>query len=95
MSGPGSMKLLGSIDASLVGLSHLFRASADSSGSQLKRLAGFLGKCHENAYGMSEVVLRRNMNIPADTNAVAVLIPNPEEFNLGGIFGTILLSFIF
>ncbi|KAK1392780.1 hypothetical protein POM88_011836 [Heracleum sosnowskyi] len=75
------MKLLGSIEASVVGLSHLFRAAADSSGSQLKRLAVFLGKCHENAYGMSEIVLRRNLNIPADANAVAVLIPNPDKTN--------------
>lgn len=88
------MKLLGSIEASVVGLSHLFRASADSSGSQLKRLAVFLGKCHENAYGMSEIVLRRNLNIPADANAVAVLIPNPDETNEGGKFGTLLLCFI-
>ncbi|KAK1352314.1 hypothetical protein POM88_053578 [Heracleum sosnowskyi] len=75
------MKLLGSIEASVVGLSHLFRAAADSSGSQLKRLAVFLGKCHENAYGMSEIVLRRNLNIPADANVVAVLIPNPDKTN--------------
>lgn len=78
------MKILGSIEASVVGLSHLFRASADSSGSQLKRLAVFLGKCRENAYGMSEIVLRRNVNIPADANAVAVLIPNPDKFIEGG-----------
>lgn len=83
VSGSCGMKLLGSIEASVVGLSHLFRASADSSGSQLKRLAVFLGKCRENAYGMSEIVLRRNMNIPADANAVAVLIPNPDVTNEG------------
>ncbi|WOH09985.1 hypothetical protein DCAR_0729446 [Daucus carota subsp. sativus] len=80
ISGSCGMKILGSIEASVVGLSHLFRASADSSGSQLKRLAVFLGKCRENAYGMSEIVLRRNVNIPADANAVAVLIPNPDKF---------------
>ncbi|KAK1363938.1 FHA domain-containing protein, partial [Heracleum sosnowskyi] len=83
VSGSCGMKLLGSIEASVVGLSHLFRAAADSSGSQLKRLAVFLGKCHENAYGMSEIVLRRNLNIPADANAVAVLIPNPDKTNEG------------
>ncbi|KAL3835435.1 hypothetical protein ACJIZ3_010171 [Penstemon smallii] len=76
-------KSLASIEASVVGLSHIYRASADSNGSQLKKLALFLGKCHENVDGMSEVVLRRDKNIPADMNAVSVLIPNPEDFPVG------------
>ena len=79
-----SVKLLGSVEASVVGLSHLFRTSTDSKGMQLKKLASFLGKCHENAFGMSEIILMRNTNIPADTNAVSVLIPNPEDVSEGG-----------
>ncbi|GAV73409.1 FHA domain-containing protein/Tyr-DNA_phospho domain-containing protein/HIRAN domain-containing protein [Cephalotus follicularis] len=76
-------KLLGSVEASVVGLSHLFYNAADSKGVQLKRLAAFLGKSHQCSYGMSEVVLRRNSNVPADVNAVSVLIPNPDEFSKG------------
>ncbi|KAL2554847.1 forkhead-associated domain-containing protein/FHA domain-containing protein [Forsythia ovata] len=77
------LKLLGSLEASVVGLSHIYRASADSKGAQLKKLASFLGKCDEDLHGMSEIVLRRDTNIPADRNAVSVLIPNPEDFSTG------------
>ncbi|KAL3512030.1 hypothetical protein ACH5RR_024747 [Cinchona calisaya] len=75
--------LLGTVETSVVGLSHLFRTSTDSNGITLKKLAVFLGKCSENVYGMSEVLLRRETNIPADENAVSVLVLNPEEFSLG------------
>ncbi|KAA8540586.1 hypothetical protein F0562_024495 [Nyssa sinensis] len=75
------VKFLGSVEASVVGLSHLFRASVDSNGTQLKKLAALLGKCHENAYGMSHIILRRNTNIPADLNAVSVLVPHPDQFS--------------
>jgi hypothetical protein len=78
------VKFLGSIEASVVGLSHLFQTAADSNGAQLKKLAAFLGKSCERAYGMSEIVLRRNKNVPADANAVSVLVPNPDEFSEGG-----------
>ncbi|KAK3029342.1 hypothetical protein RJ639_037865, partial [Escallonia herrerae] len=77
------LKLVGSVEASVVGLSHLFCTSADSNGLQLKKLAAFLGKCHENTHGMSEVILKRNTNIAADVNAISVLIPNPEESRSG------------
>ncbi|XAR50421.1 Phosphodiesterase I [Bertholletia excelsa] len=73
------VKTLGSVETSVVGLSHHFHAAADSDGAQLKKLASFLRKCSQNENGMSEVVLRRNKNIPADANAVSVLIPSPEE----------------
>ncbi|KAL6584618.1 hypothetical protein OROMI_003907 [Orobanche minor] len=76
-------KLLSYVEAYVVGISHIFRVSADSNGDHLKKLALFLGKCHENMDGMSEVVLRRDTNIPADMNAVSVLIPNPEDFSVG------------
>lgn len=79
------MKFLGSVEASVVGLKHRFHTTADSNGAQLKTLAAFLGKCRENAFGMSEVVLRRNTNIPADANAVSVLICDLDEFSEGGM----------
>ncbi|XP_042501635.1 uncharacterized protein LOC122079325 isoform X2 [Macadamia integrifolia] len=77
------IRFLGSVEASVVGLSHRFHTAADSSGVQLKTLATFLGKCQENAYAMTEVILKRNTNIPADANAVSVLVCNLDEFSEG------------
>ncbi|GFP84723.1 tyrosyl-dna phosphodiesterase 1 [Phtheirospermum japonicum] len=74
---------LSSVEASVVGTSHIYRVSTDYNGEHLKKLALFLEKCHENMDGMSEVVLRRDTNIPADGNAVSVLIPNPEDVSVG------------
>ncbi|MBA0732104.1 hypothetical protein Gogos_016215, partial [Gossypium gossypioides] len=76
-------KFLGLVEASVVGLSHLFCTTADRNGAQLKKLALFLGKTCENANGMLNVVLRRNTNIPADENAVSVLVPNPDKISSG------------
>ncbi|KAH6758631.1 hypothetical protein C2S51_018866 [Perilla frutescens var. frutescens] len=76
-------KFLSSVETSAVGLSHIYRASADSNGEHLKKLALFLGKCRGNMDGMSEIVLKRMKSIPADGNAVSVLIPNPEDSSLG------------
>ncbi|XVE63807.1 hypothetical protein DITRI_Ditri07aG0050100 [Diplodiscus trichospermus] len=76
-------KFLGLVEASVVGLSHLFRTAADKNGSQLKKLALFLGKTCENANGMLNVVLRRNTNIPVDENAVSVLVPNTDKLSDG------------
>ncbi|KAK9278228.1 hypothetical protein L1049_027790 [Liquidambar formosana] len=76
-------KFLGSVEASVVGISHLFRNAADSKGTQLKKLAAFLAKCSQKAYGLSEIALRRNTNVPADMNAVSVVVPNPDEFSEG------------
>lgn len=84
-------KFLGLVEASVVGLSHLFRTAADSNGAQLRKLASYLGKSHENAYGMLDIVLRRASNVPADENAVSVLVPNPDELSGGG---NILLSLL-
>ncbi|XP_019188818.1 PREDICTED: uncharacterized protein LOC109183063 isoform X2 [Ipomoea nil] len=77
------VKSLGSVEASVAGLSYIFRTSADSNGARLKKLATFLRKCKENMYGMTEVVLRRDSKIPADANAVSILVPNPEEVFMG------------
>ncbi|KAL2242797.1 UNVERIFIED_CONTAM: putative tyrosyl-DNA phosphodiesterase [Sesamum indicum] len=81
--GSCGLKFLSSVEASVVGLSHIYRARADSNGEQLKKLALFLGKRHENMDGMSEIILRRDANIPADGNAVSVLVPNPEDSSMG------------
>ncbi|XP_058102663.1 uncharacterized protein LOC131246493 [Magnolia sinica] len=78
-----AMKFLGSVEASVVGLSHRFHTAADSNGAQLKTLAAFLGRCRENGYGMSEVILKRYANIPADANAVSVLVCDLDEFSEG------------
>eukprot|EP00268_Persea_americana_P060083 TRINITY_DN7442_c0_g1_i4.p1 TRINITY_DN7442_c0_g1~~TRINITY_DN7442_c0_g1_i4.p1 ORF type:complete len:1133 (-),score=212.53 TRINITY_DN7442_c0_g1_i4:276-3674(-) len=77
------MEFLGSIQASVVGLNHRFRTGADSNGAQLKTLASFLRRCRENVYGMSEVILKRNINIPADRNAVSVLVCDLDECSEG------------
>lgn len=74
------LKFLGSVEASVVGLSHLFHKAADSNGAQLRKLASFLGKSSESAYGFAKVVLKRNKSIPADENAVSILVPRPNEF---------------
>ncbi|PWA56230.1 forkhead-associated domain-containing protein / FHA domain-containing protein [Artemisia annua] len=76
--------LLGSVDASVVGISYLFRTSADSNGALLKRLAGVLGNISANAHGLLEVILRRNVNIAADANAVSIAVSESQESPGGG-----------
>ncbi|KAI3820624.1 hypothetical protein L1987_08172 [Smallanthus sonchifolius] len=80
---PLKCMLLGSVEASVVGISHLFRTSADTNGALLKRLALVIGKCHVNAYGLLEIILRRNLNIATDANAISVAISNSEELSDG------------
>ncbi|KAF3540916.1 hypothetical protein F2Q69_00018518 [Brassica cretica] len=72
-------EFLGSVEASVVGLSYLFRSTSDSTGAQLKRLASYISRTSENPLGMLELVMRRNTNVPADVNAVSVLVPNPDD----------------
>ncbi|CAM8912602.1 unnamed protein product [Rhodiola kirilowii] len=72
-----------SADAFVVGLSHLFCSKADSNGLQLKKLASYFANCRTTAYGMLEVVLRRNKSIPADANAVSVFVPNQDNISEG------------
>ncbi|XP_050899427.1 uncharacterized protein LOC127106180 isoform X2 [Lathyrus oleraceus] len=74
---------LGSVLASVVGLSHLFRTVADSNGAGLKALAAVLGKSCKNAHGRFEIVLRRNHNVPADENAVSVFVPKSDQTSEG------------
>lgn len=71
---------LGSVQTSVVGLSHRFHIPSDA-GSQLKALSLFLGKCRENMHGTTEVILKRNTNIPADANAVSVLVGDLDKFS--------------
>ncbi|KAL5700499.1 hypothetical protein ACHQM5_025934 [Ranunculus cassubicifolius] len=85
------MKFFGYVEASLVGLKHRFHTAADSNGAALKSLAASVGNCRENTVRLTEVVLRRNHNIPADANAVSVLISNLDEFSEGEC---ILLGFL-
>ncbi|CAH8387494.1 unnamed protein product [Eruca vesicaria subsp. sativa] len=70
---------LGSVEASVVGLSYLFRSTSDSTGAQLKRLASYISRTRENSLGMLELVMRRNTNVPADVNAVSVHVANPNN----------------
>ena len=48
---------LGSVQTSVVGLSHRFHLPSDA-GSQLKALSVFLGKCRENMHGTTETWTR-------------------------------------
>lgn len=79
---PCQAKFVGCVEASVVGLGHLFHKN----GVQLKKLAAAFiwnenGKSNGiNGYkSMSEIVLRRNTNIPADANAVSVFVSNPTD----------------
>lgn len=78
------MDFLGSAHSSVVGLRHRFSTTSDATGAQLKILASILGKGRESASGLFEVLLRRNNNIPADVNAVSVLVADLDEFSEGG-----------
>lgn len=78
-----SSSFLGSVVASVVGLSHLFRAVADSNSAGLRALASVLGKYCKNANGRFQIVLRRNHNVPADENAVSVLVPKSDQTSEG------------
>ncbi|KAL8215840.1 hypothetical protein R6Q57_022677 [Mikania cordata] len=78
---PLTCMLLGSVEASVVGISYLFRTSADSNGALLKRLARAIGNCLVSPYGLLEVIIRRNSNIAADANAISVAISYSEELH--------------
>ncbi|KAF0894192.1 hypothetical protein E2562_035706 [Oryza meyeriana var. granulata] len=70
---------LGSVQTSVVGLSHRFHTPSDA-GSKLKALSVLLSKCYVNMHGTTEVILKRNTNIPADANAVNVLVADLDKF---------------
>ncbi|KAK8926281.1 hypothetical protein KSP39_PZI018821 [Platanthera zijinensis] len=77
--------ILGSVQASVVGLRYRFHNASDSKGEQLKKLASILGKFLKNSSELVEVVLERNHNIPADDNAISVLVRSFQENSDGGI----------
>ncbi|BFG32173.1 hypothetical protein CerSpe_184460 [Prunus speciosa] len=81
-SGSFGAKFLGSVEASVVGLSYLFHNAKDSNGAKLKKLASFLRKSCEKAKALS-IVLTRNRNVPADANAVNILVPDSKNFYEG------------
>lgn len=72
------------VKASIAGVSHLLHAAADSDGATLRKLAIFLSDSRINASGMLETTLRRETNIPADYNAVSILVRNPNNSFKGG-----------
>lgn len=80
---PGSC--LGCVHTSVVGLNHRFGASVDSNAGQFKMLAKILGKCVVNSCGTVEVILKRNTNIPADANAVSVIMKDRDGDFGGGM----------
>lgn len=88
-SGLSEFKYIGALEGSVVGLSH-FNA-ADSDGTQLKKLATFLQKPLRNTDGYMEIALMRNRNVPADANAVSILVPNTNVSSMGGT----VLFFVF
>ncbi|GJN27745.1 hypothetical protein PR202_gb15792 [Eleusine coracana subsp. coracana] len=75
--------LLGSVQTSVVGISHRFHIPSDA-GSKLKALSAYLGKCRVNMHGSTEVILKRNTKIPADANAVSVHIADLDNFSEEG-----------
>jgi hypothetical protein len=79
---------VGSVQTSVVGISHRFHIPSDA-GKQLRALSTFLGKCRENMYGTTEVILKRNTNIPADANAVSVLVADLDKFSEEGMHSSI------
>jgi hypothetical protein len=79
----------GSIQTSVVGISHRFHIPSDA-GKQLRALSTFLGKCRENMYGTTEVILKRNTNIPADANAVSVLVADLDKFSEEGMHSSLV-----
>ncbi|XP_030553692.1 uncharacterized protein LOC115757546 isoform X2 [Rhodamnia argentea] len=78
-----SPKHVAMVKASIAGVSHLLHAVADSDGATLRKLASFLSKSHTNESGMLETTLRRETNIPADYNAVSILVRNPNNLFKG------------
>jgi hypothetical protein len=74
---------LGSVQTSVVGISHRFHRPSDA-GAQLKALSAYLGKCRENMHRTTEVILKRNTNIPADANAVSVHVADLDNFSEEG-----------
>eukprot|EP01018_Ginkgo_biloba_P003635 Gb_16332 [translate_table: standard] len=67
-------KYVGVVPTSVVGLSYRFRATADPKGARMRALATLLSNAKGNKEGMLPVLLKRNLNVPADRNAVSVIV---------------------
>ena len=39
-------------------------------------------------HGTTEVILKRNTNIPADANAVSVVVGDPDKFSEEGMYSS-------
>ncbi|PKA65403.1 tyrosyl-DNA phosphodiesterase 1 [Apostasia shenzhenica] len=76
---PATAKCLGFVQASVVGLSHRFNDITKSSGTELRKLASCLGMFQDSSLGLVEVILKRNHNIPADANAISVIVANVDK----------------
>nr|XP_028963423.1 uncharacterized protein LOC114826828 [Malus domestica] len=68
----------GLVSAFICDVSYLFCNAKDSNGAKLKKLASFLRKSCEHAKPLS-IVLTRNTNVPAEANAVNILVPDSNE----------------
>ena len=73
-------KFLGVVSTTVVGISFRFAASADPKGFRIRSLAKLLNGTNKDEDGMLTVFLKRSKNIPADTNAVSVVVsPCPRS----------------
>jgi hypothetical protein len=67
-------KLLGMVSSTVVGITFRFCAAADPNGSRVRALAKLLNSIDPDEDGMIVVLLRRAKNVPADCNAVSVVV---------------------
>ncbi|KAH9568666.1 hypothetical protein CY35_03G088000 [Sphagnum magellanicum] len=67
-------KLLGIVSSTVVGITFRFCAAADPNGSRVRALAKLLNSIDPDEDGMIVVLLRRAKNVPADCNAVSVVV---------------------
>ncbi|KAJ7546704.1 hypothetical protein O6H91_08G051000 [Diphasiastrum complanatum] len=70
-----SSTYLGIVDSTVVGIIHRFRPEADPNGVRLRALATISSKGSVDADGLIQVILKREMNVSVDPNAVSVLVP--------------------
>ncbi|CAM6050039.1 unnamed protein product [Sphagnum compactum] len=74
-------KLLGIVSSTVVGISFRFCAAADPNGSRVRALAKLLNSIDPDEDGMIVVLLRRAKNVPADCNAVSVVVNVRRDSN--------------
>ncbi|CAK9221758.1 unnamed protein product [Sphagnum troendelagicum] len=74
-------KLLGIVSSTVVGITFRFCAAADPNGSRVRALAKLLNSIDPDEDGMIVVLLRRAKNVPADCNAVSVVVNVRRDSN--------------